>query len=45
VQSITAGHSVAYATIPFAGVWTFTVTSRVDRFREYRATLDVPIGP
>jgi copper transport protein len=45
VQSITAGHSVAYATIPFAGVWTFTVTSRVDRFREYRATLDVPVGP
>lgn len=45
MQVITNGHSMTYASIPVAGDWELTVTSRVDGgFRQLTATFEVPIG-
>lgn len=41
---ITNGHSTGYVEVPYAGEWTFDVSSRVSQFRELRATFAVPIG-
>ncbi len=41
---ITNGHSTGYVNVPYAGEWTFEVSSRVSQFSELRATFTVPIG-
>lgn len=44
MQPIAAGHSVAYADVPLAGEWEFTVVARPSRFEEITADFTVPVG-